>query len=133
MKGRRKPPHRSRAPLLLLPFLALAVGGIVYLTMTPGNAAEPSVPPQNLGDTFTGTVLSAAVERRTQGVVQADLDCKGPMSAITCRAIINSEDGGRIEFQYTHDMMGQPCLAPQDRVIVEAAPAGGRTVVTRLA
>ncbi len=117
---------------LAIVMLALAAAGAVYLSLEPGDAAKSkpgSQQPQ--GDTFTGTILNRPLEGKVEGVILADLDCKGSMTAITCIAIVDSTTG-QLEFKYTHNMEKEPCLSPGERVIVEASQGSDRAFVKRL-
>lgn len=122
---------RGSSRLLVL-LLAVAVGGGVYLSLVLGDGVgNTGTSQQNQGDIFTGTILNKPLEGKAEGVVIADLDCRGSMTAITCRAIIDS-DKSRLEFQYTHNMEQQPCLAPGDKVVVEPLKSGSKTFLRRL-
>ncbi|MEM3399100.1 MAG: hypothetical protein QW724_06755 [Nitrososphaerota archaeon] len=70
------------------------------------------------GDVFNGEIVNNVLVGGL-GIVQADLDCKGHVESITCRAVIMMDSGETIHFKYTHNMVEEPCLSPGDRVKVE--------------
>lgn len=108
--------------------MILAVGSIVYLTVVLGGGTQNSS--QTQGDIFVGTVLNKLFKGTDNGVVVADLDCDGSMNAVTCRAIINSERSGRLEFRYTHNMERQACLSSGD--MIRISDDEGKALVERL-
>lgn len=122
-------PLRSLIVVLIL--LGLVVGSAIYLSLLFGGEAKSldSVE-KSEGDVFVGRILNRPFEGTILAIVQADLDCRGNITAVTCRAIMVSTDVGRLEFQYTHNMARQPCLSPGDRVVVFAT--GGKAVVRKI-
>ena len=82
-------------------------------------------------DEFYGRLLKD-IKTSGTGTVKADLDCKGPPTSITCRAIVQMDNGETIEFKYTHDMTSQPCLSLGDRVLIKILKDNSMVRVVRL-
>jgi len=82
-------------------------------------------------DEFYGRLLKD-IKNSGMGTVKADLDCKGPPTSITCRAVVQMDSGEIVEFKYTHDMTSQPCLSLGDRVLIEMLKGNSTVRVVRL-
>ncbi len=70
-------------------------------------------------DAFYGSIVNVNLKGQTTGVVEADTNCKMVANGLTnCLAIIRAADGSEIDFNYSHDMSKQPCLAAGDNVTI---------------
>ncbi len=138
---RKKRPVRkeSRTGFLGLVVLVVLFVGIAFLIATPpsshtasqktkyesavqGSTTSPSFSEKQTlraEDAFYGSITNISFGGQTTGVVEADTNCKSVPNGLTnCLAIIRAADGSEIDFNYSHDMSKQPCLAAGNQVTI---------------
>jgi len=122
-KIRTRKKNRVRRYLILIMFVAFVVG-ISALAFNP-SFYGPNQPKYD----YVGKIINIQFADRSEGTVLEDRDCRstGP-NLTTCTAIIEADSSQELHFKYTHDMHAKRCLAPGDRVIVEASNSDEATV-----
>ena len=137
---RKKRPVRkeSRTGFLGLVVLVVLFVGIAFLIATPPSShtasqktkyesavratTSPSFSEKQTlraEDAFYGSITNISFGGQTTGVVEADTNCKSVPNGLTnCLAIIRATDGSEIDFNYSHDMSKQPCLAAGNQVTI---------------
>lgn len=114
MRERKK----NHGGLLALAVLVVIFAGFTFLVASPASH-NTDVQSTQSEDAFYGRIENLNFEGRTTGVVKADTNCKPVQNGLTnCIGIIKAADGTEIHFNYTHNMMGQACLSPGDRVSI---------------
>lgn len=86
------------------------------------------------GDTFTGQISSPQVNPGTyKGMGIYDRSCKmGGNGLTSCDAGITTEEFGTLNFKYTHNMQEQPCIAPNDVLVVTILDKEGNAKVQKM-
>ncbi len=125
MRQRRK----DHGGLLALAVLVVIFAGFAFLVASPASH-NTDVQPTQTEDVFYGRIENLNFQGQTTGVVKADTNCKSVQNGLTnCIGIIRAADGTELHFNYTHNMMGQACLSPGDRVSIMLLSDGTVKVV----
>ncbi len=112
--------------------VVLALGVVLVYprdTQASGNTVlEPK------GDLFTGKISSPSVSPgKYKGMGVYDRSCNmRPDGLTSCDGGITTEEFGVLNFKYTHNMQQQPCLAPNDIVVVTVLDKEGNAKVQRM-
>lgn len=96
---------------------------------TDSSSSQPNVDHEDYqGDAFTGTLTADVASAQAvtvatglyEGTIEYDRSCKSVGGGLTgCDAGIETSELGTVNFYYEHDMKRKPCLAPEQRVILE--------------
>ena len=122
----------SKSKLLLFTLFLVSAVLVVMLIFSPSPVVEDKhISLIQKNDEFYGRLLKD-IKTSGMGTVKADLDCKGPPTSITCRAVVQMDSGETVEFNYTHDMTSQSCLSLGDRVLIEILEGNSTVRVVRL-
>lgn len=114
--------------------VVLLVGSLLaFIPKRIGTGATGNVIAKTNGDIFTGKISNVAVKPGTiKGIGLYDRSCKMMSNGLTaCDAGIQTEEYGSLNFKYQHNMQQQPCLAPNDIVMVQILDERGNAKVQR--
>lgn len=122
MRQHRRTKKRDHHGLLGLLILVVVFAGIAFLVASPPSSSHTNVKPTGGEDAFYGSIMNVPFKGQTDGIVEADTNCKPVENGLTnCIAIIDA-GGTELHFNYKHRMdmssEGQACLASGDRVTI---------------
>lgn len=118
MRQHKRPKKKDHSGLLALAVLVLVFVGVAFLIASPPGT-HTSGQPATGEDAFYGSIQNISFNGQVMGTVKADTNCKPVQNGLTnCIAIINGHDGTEIDFNYSHDMSSQQCLASGDQVTI---------------
>jgi len=133
MRHHKRDKQKDHAGLLALVLLLVVFAGIAFLVASPmplHSGAERSIAASSqrsqsdsslnqIEDAFYGSMVNVSFTGQTRGTVKADTNCKPVQNGLTnCIAIITGADGKELDFNYSHDMSTQSCLASGDLVTI---------------
>ncbi|VVB59979.1 Uncharacterised protein [uncultured archaeon] len=118
---------------------AIVLVGIVYAVWAVGTLKNDvptgNVPkiPTATGDLFDGKITNKNVAPvKLEGTGVYDRNCVSIGNGLTdCHAGIKT-DMGVLDFNYQHDMVRKPCIAPNDKVVVEILDSSGNAKVQKV-
>lgn len=124
----------------ILPAVVIAAIGLAYVVWavgTPGssNSQGDSLDGLNpAGDLFEGKITNKNVEpAKLIGTGVYDKSCVSAGGGLTnCHAGIKTDKYGVLDFNYVHDMAKKPCIAPNQKVVVEILDSAGNARIQRI-
>ncbi len=87
------------------------------------------------GESFKGVISNTAVTPMTiKGMGVYDRSCIMGVDGLTsCDAGVQTQEFGVLNFKYRHNMVTQPCIAPNDLVQVRILDDKGNAEIQRMA
>ena len=135
MRQHKRTQRKSHGGLLALVVLVVVFAGVAFLIASPSgpHTSAPDEHHLNRGeDAFYGSIANVPFNGQSTGVVKADTNCKPVENGLTnCIAIINATDSTELDFNYSHDMSKQACLAKGDNVVISLLSSGTVKVLRR--
>ncbi len=124
MKQHKRLRKKDHSGILALAVLVLVFLGVAFLIASPPGSHTAGQ--QAAGeDAFYGSIQNIPFTGEVMGTVKADTNCKPVQNGLTnCIAIITAHDGTEIDFNYSHDMSSQQCLASGDHVTITQLSTG---------
>ncbi len=112
----------------------LVLGSVTLLAWPKKSAGEITGMLTANGDTFKGKITNMVVEPgELKGMGTYDKSCQMLGNGLTgCDAGIKTEKYGVLNFKYQHNMQQQPCLAPNDVVVVKILDKEGNAEIQRV-
>ena len=122
----------KKTVLIGLGIAAVLIFGVV-LVYPRSSDATANVILEPKGDIFTGKISSPAVTPGTyKGMGVYDRSCNMQPGGLTsCDGGITTDEFGVLNFKYTHNMQQQPCIAPNDILVVTVLDNQGNAKVQR--
>jgi len=124
----------------IIPAVLVAAIGLAYVVWAVGTPSGNNSEGDSLdgvnptGDLFEGKITNKnVVPGKMMGTGVYDKSCVSIGGGLTnCHAGIKTDKYGVIDFNYEHDMAKKPCVAPNQKVVVEILDSAGNARVQRI-